>query len=178
MGLVETELRRRATARGLHIGATLPEGALSWVPYLLKRFLRDAMRREAALAVAHNVSLFVDAEDRLLTCGTENVQPANINPRLLLGHDWGPNVNPNEPRYIGPPTLVPSMQGRRIVSVAASDWHCLALSYKGRGLLVGRPPRLARPRRRGCAGGTEPDRFAEPGLEHRSWAQRSERGGR
>jgi len=32
-GLVETELRRRAEARGLHIGSSLPEGALSWVPY-------------------------------------------------------------------------------------------------------------------------------------------------
>jgi len=131
MGLVETELRRRATARGLHIGATLPEGALSWVPYLLKRFLRDAMRREAPLAVAANVSLFVDREGRLLTCGTENVQSANTHPSLLLGHDWGPDVNPDEPRCIGPPTPVPSMQGRRIVSVAAGGWHCLALSREG-----------------------------------------------
>jgi len=51
MGPVETELRRRATAHGLHIGSSLPEGALSWVPYLLKRALRDAQRREASLAV-------------------------------------------------------------------------------------------------------------------------------
>jgi len=35
-GLVETELRRRAEARGLHVGSSLPEGALSWVPHLLK----------------------------------------------------------------------------------------------------------------------------------------------
>jgi len=35
-GLVEMELRRRAEARGLHVGSSLPEGALSWVPYLLK----------------------------------------------------------------------------------------------------------------------------------------------
>jgi len=131
MGLVETELRRRATARGLHIGATLPEGALSWVPYLLKRFLRDAMRREAPLAVAANFSLFVDTEGRLLTCGIENVQQPNTHPSLLLGHDWGPDVNPDEPRCIGPPTPVPSMQGRRIVSVAAGGWHCLALSREG-----------------------------------------------
>jgi len=31
-GLVETELRRRAEARGLHVGSSLTEGALSWVP--------------------------------------------------------------------------------------------------------------------------------------------------
>jgi len=34
MGPVETELRRRVTARGLRIGSSLPKGALSWVPYL------------------------------------------------------------------------------------------------------------------------------------------------
>jgi len=50
-GLVETELRRRANARGLHIGSALPEGSLSWVPYLLKRDFHDALRREAPLAV-------------------------------------------------------------------------------------------------------------------------------
>jgi len=140
MGLVETELRRRATARGLHIGASLPEGALSWVPYLLKRVLREAMRREAPLAVAANVSLFLDAEDRLLTCGTENIRPsAGELPGLLpgahtgplLGHDCGPDIDFVGPRRIGPPTLVPSMQGVRIASVAAGSWHCLALSREG-----------------------------------------------
>jgi len=35
-GLVEAELRRRAQARGLHIGLSLPYGAPPWVPYLLK----------------------------------------------------------------------------------------------------------------------------------------------
>jgi len=130
-GLVETELRRRATARGLHIGASLPAGALSWVPYLLKRFLRDALRREPPLSVAINFSLFVDAKGRLLTCGGENRQPAGTNPGHVLGHAWGSDVNPEWPRLIGPPTLVPSMQDRRIVSVAAGEWHCLALSREG-----------------------------------------------
>jgi len=131
MGLVETELRRRATGRGLHIGVSLPEGALSWVTYLLKHSLRDAMRREAPLAVASNLSLFVDAGGRLLTCGIENLQPGNTQPKLLLGHDWGLDVEPLEPRHIGPPRLVPSLQDRRVVSVAAGDWHCLALSREG-----------------------------------------------
>jgi len=126
MGLMETELRRRATARGLRIGTSLPEGYLSWVPFLLKRALRDALGRESPLAGGEGFSLFVDAEGRLLTCGREEADEF-----LLLGHAVDPDAEPNESRGIGPPTLVPSMQERRIVSVAASMWHCLALSCEG-----------------------------------------------
>ena len=125
MGPVEAELRRRATARGLRIVSCSPEGALSWVPYLLKRVLCDALRREAPLAVGHGVSLFLDAESRLLSCGSER------GGQLLLGHDWGTDIDPAVPRYIYHSTLVPSMQDRRIVSVATSDEHCLALSAEG-----------------------------------------------
>jgi len=128
---VEAELRRRATARGLRIGSSLPNGALSWVPYLLKRVLRDVLRREAPVAVSNDHSLFLDLEGRLLTCGSEN---SGYGGQLLLhglGHDWGADIDPDEPRAIGPPTLVPSMLGRRMVSVATSGEHCLALSTEG-----------------------------------------------
>jgi len=128
MGPVEAELRRRASARGLRIVSCLPEGALSCVPYLLKRALRDALRREAPLAAGDGFSLFLDAEGRLLSCGS-NIGAQG--PHLLLGHGWGTDINPAVPRSIGPPTLVPSMQGRRIVSVAAGEHHCLALSCEG-----------------------------------------------
>jgi len=127
MGPVETELRRRATARGLRIGSSLPAGALSWVPYLLKRVLRDALRRQASVAAGHGCSLFVDSERRLLTCGTENSGDGEF----VLGHDWGADIDPDKHRAIGPLTLVPSMQGGRIVSVATSGEHCLALSAEG-----------------------------------------------
>jgi len=120
MGLVETELRRRATARGLRICSCLPKGGLSWVPYLLKRVLREAMRREAPLAVG-GFSLFVDAEGRLLTCGSENTGEAG---QFLLGHTVDPDADPHESRSIGLPTLVPSMRGTHIVSVATSGLHC------------------------------------------------------
>jgi len=122
MGPVETELRRRVMVRVLPIVASLPKGALLWVPYLLKRALRDAMRREVPLAVGDYISLFADVEGRLFTCGTEN--PGE----LMLGHDC---IDPDEPRIIGSPTPVPSMQGRHIVSVATSGKHCLALSAEG-----------------------------------------------
>jgi len=115
---VETELRRRAEARGLDVGASLPEGATSWVACLLKRDGRDTQMRQAPLAVGHEYNIFLDKEGRLLTCGR-------------LGHAVDPDADSNILRKTGPPTLVPSMQARRIVSVATSKYHCLALSAEG-----------------------------------------------
>jgi len=124
MGPVEVELRRRASARGLRIVSCLPEGALPWVPYL-KRALRDALGREAPLAAGNGFSLFLDAKGCLLSCGRE------MGAELLLGHDWGSDIDLAVPRSSGPPTLVPSMQGKCVVSVAAGEHHCLALSREG-----------------------------------------------
>jgi len=126
IGPVEAELRRRAEARGLAVGSSLPEGAPSWVPYLLKSARRDAQRRQAPLAVGTAVhSVFVDTEGRLLTCGRE------CDGELVLGHAVGPGTNPDVLREIDYPTPVPSMQDRRIISVASGPWHCLALSAQG-----------------------------------------------
>jgi len=114
IGLVEAELRRRAEARRLDVGSSLPEGAASWVPYLLKRELCDVWRRHAPLAAGVHNSAFVDREGRLLTCGKV----------AALGH--GSDVD-----RIGPPKLVPSMMDRRIVSISGSVFHCLALDAEG-----------------------------------------------
>jgi len=128
-GLVETELRRRSEARGLHIGSSLPEGALSWVPYLLKREVRVALRREAPLAVGGRHNLFVDKEGRLhLACLRETIRVGEVG-EPLLGHDWGSDAGAST--VFVPPTLLPSMQDTRIVSVASGDSHCLALSAEG-----------------------------------------------
>jgi len=128
-GLVETELRRRAQARGLHVGSSRPEGALSWVPYLLERAFYDALRREAALAAGNRHSLFVDMGGRLhLACHREEVKAGGVG-EPLLGHDWGSNAGASTASV--PPTLVPSMHDTRIVSVASGDRHCLALSAEG-----------------------------------------------
>jgi len=127
IGPVETELRRRAGARGLNVYSSLPEGATSWVACLLKSDRRDAQMRQAPLAVGYKHSIFVDKRGRLLTCGSdygsERIWP--------LGHAVDPDVNHYVRRDIGPPTPVPSMQDRRIVSVASSSAHCLALSAEG-----------------------------------------------
>jgi len=86
------------------------------------------MRREAPLSAGDGFSVFVDEEGRLLTCGSENTVDGD---ELVLGHAVDPDADPDDDRAIGQPTLVPSMQDRRIVSVAASEWHCLALSCEG-----------------------------------------------
>jgi len=117
VGPVEAELRRRAEARSLDVGYSLPDGAASWVPYLLQRELRDAQRRRAPLAAGMLYSVFVDVNGRLHTCGQAG------------GH--GPALGHTGVDAIGPPTLVPSMLDRRIVSVASSIFHCLALSAEG-----------------------------------------------
>jgi len=125
IGPVETELRRRAEACGLDAGSSLPEGATSWVERLLKRECRDAQRRQTPLAAGHEHSIFVDKGGRLLTCGRD------LDSTRLLGHALDPAADPTLCREIGPPTPVPSMQGRHIVSVATSNEHCLALSVEG-----------------------------------------------
>ena len=125
IGPVEEELRRRTEARGLDVGSSLPEGSTSWVACLLKRDRRDAQMRQAPLAVGPDHSIFVDTGGRLLTCGRNSVDS------MLLGHAEDPAADPYVPRKIGPPTPVPSMQERRIVSVATSEEHCLALSADG-----------------------------------------------
>jgi len=58
IGPVETELRRRAEARGLDVGSTLPEGATSWVACLLKCDRRDAQMRQAPIAAGYTHSIF------------------------------------------------------------------------------------------------------------------------
>jgi len=127
-GLVETELRRRAEARGLHVGSSLPEGALSWVPCLLKREFYDALRRQAPLAAGPRHSIFVDRERRLhLACLWEDIRAGRVG-GPLVGHDWGSDSD--APQSV-PPTLVPSMQDKRIVSIASGRCHCLALSALG-----------------------------------------------
>jgi len=126
-GLVETELRWRAEACGLHIGWSLPEGALSWswVPYLPKRDFYDALRWEALLTVGYEHS----QEGRLhLACLRDEIKAGGVG-EPLLGHDWGSDAGTSTVSV--PPTLVPSMHDTRIVSVASRDSHCLALSAEG-----------------------------------------------
>jgi len=122
-GLVETELRQRAAERGLHIGSSLSKTALSPVPYLLKLAFLDVFRRQAPLAVGDSHNLYVDGNGTLLTCGSES------GGQLLYAVD--PDADPEADREIVSPTRVPSMQGMRIVSVATSGAHCLALSAEG-----------------------------------------------
>ena len=122
--LVEAELRRRAKSRGLNTATSLPEGALLWVPYLFRSERRGAARRQTPLAVGPTHSLFVDKEGRLHSCGRDEKGG-------LLGNDVDPDAGPDVSREIGRTTLVPAMQERRVVCVASSESHCLALCGEG-----------------------------------------------
>ena len=110
IGPVETELRRRAGARGLDVGSSLPEGATSWVACLLNPYRRDAQMRQVPLAVGPYHSFFLEKSFFVDKGG-----------RLLHGRSTNPN----------PPTPVSSMQDIRIVSVATGFAHSLALSAQG-----------------------------------------------
>jgi len=127
-GLVEAELRRRAEARGMHIDPSLPEGALSWVPYLLKCNFYDALTQNTLLDVTDGHSLFVDRKGRLhLACRRREIVMGKVG-ESLLGHDWDSDAG----KFVSvPPTLVPSMKDKHIVSVATGSDHCLALSAMG-----------------------------------------------
>ena len=63
---------------------------------------------------------------RLRTCGRDSGDGYH-----LLGHALNPDVDPDDARENGPPTRVPSMNDRRIISVAARYLHGLALSAEG-----------------------------------------------
>ena len=119
---METELPR-AGARGLDVGSSLPEGATSWVACLLKRDRRDAHMRQAPLALGYAHSIEAGC---LLTCGRDYVGFPT-----LLGHAVDPDAILEN--TIGPPTPVPSMQDRRIVSVATSDEYCVPRARSTRG---------------------------------------------
>ena len=93
--------------------------------YLLKGYRRDAVRREAPLAVGQYHSLFVDGAGCMHSCGHDmGGEPP------LFGH-VRVNADPDISREIGLPTVVPSMPEPRIVSVASSTDHCLALCAEG-----------------------------------------------
>ena len=171
LGLVETELRRRAQARGLHVGSSLPEGTLSWLPNLLKRDFYDALRPEALLAVGNWHSLFVDKEDHLhLACLRKEIKAGGVG-EPLLGHDWGSAIGASTASIS--PTLVPSMHDTRIVSVASGGNHCLSLSAEGEVYSWG-----ARPRRWEREGRAEEDRDVGARGERGRWSVYERGGGR
>jgi len=95
----------------------------------LKRDVYDALRRQAPFAAGHLHSLFVGRAGRLhLACRRDEIKAGGVG-EPLLGHDWGSAAGASTASV--PLTLVPSMQDKRIVSVASGRSHCLALSAEG-----------------------------------------------
>jgi hypothetical protein len=113
---VVTALRDRAFPGGELAPSTRPSGCTeSWVEYLTF-FARQRRGWKAPLIAAGNdVSLFVDAAGRLLSCG------------------MGATVGQNDEDSIYPdPTPVNAMAGIRVRCVAAAVNHSLALGWNGR----------------------------------------------
>ena len=132
-GLVEQALRLRAAEAGRAVPAALPEREAGWVVYLLWQDLYAGVQSLPVVAGGYAHTLFVDAEQRLLSCGGGDDEIASD----VLGHGHGD--------IVPVPTPIPSMQGVRVSTVAASHSLSLAVTEAGQLYTWGR----------GCLGHSE-----------------------
>ena len=119
---VEEALRKRAAARGHVCPARLPRGFSSWPAHLAWLEPRRDEAWAPAAAGLTVCSFFVAEGGRLMSCGAEGLYE-----RGLLGH----GELKDEARVVPTPTLLPSMAGIRIVSVAAGYGLSAAVSAAG-----------------------------------------------
>ena len=118
---VEEALRKRTAAGGRACPARLPQGFSSWPAHLawLKRRRDEAW---APVGAGRLSSFFVAEGGWLMSCGAEDEDA-----RGVLGH----GELEVEARVVPTPTLLPSMAGIRIVSVAAGYGLSAAVSAAG-----------------------------------------------
>ena len=121
-GLVEQALRLRAAEAGRTLPETLPADGASWVQHLLWREVCGPQQLPT-VAAEHSHTLFVDAERRLLSCGSKDDDEGVC--AAALGHGEGVDE-------VAVPTPIPALQGVRISTVAASMHISLAVSEAGR----------------------------------------------
>ena len=118
---VEEALRLRAAAAGLRVPETLPEGETSWTQKLCWDERRRRFGRPSVVAGGMYHSLILDASGRLLSCGNATLDGGRPG---LLGH--GAAVE-----HLDVPRPVPSLLHMRIRTLAAAEFHSLALSESG-----------------------------------------------
>lgn len=147
MGPVEEALRARAAARGLRVADStlLPRGATSWMAHLAWLEERARFLRHTPLSMSSLHCVLVDAAGRL---HTRSELAEYRGSGVLRGHARPLPGPPGGVEYLDvaqlapdrrPPVHmrfdsfqpVPSMQGVRVLSVAASDAHTLALGAGG-----------------------------------------------
>jgi hypothetical protein len=115
---LEEALRQRAAEQGCGCPAHLPHEFSSWAVYLA---LLEHHRDEACAPVAAGcaISFFVAEGGRLMSCGAEGEEDQG-----MLGH----GELEGEDRLVPTPTLLQSMAGIRISSVAAGGRFSAAVS--------------------------------------------------
>jgi alpha-tubulin suppressor-like RCC1 family protein len=86
----------------------------SWVAYLTRCARQQRCREAPLIAAGECHTLFVDATGRLLSCGTGSA--------VGHGHKYTVSL----------PTPVAAMAGIRVRSLAAGNYHSIALSWDGR----------------------------------------------
>ena len=119
--LVEEALRLRAASGGYTLAAELPEGEASWTQKLCWDELRRRFGPRAVAAGGMYHSLLIEGGGTLLTCGSSTLDGGRPG---LLGH--GDVVERLEI-----PTPVPSLARVQIRSVAAAEYHSIAIADSG-----------------------------------------------
>ena len=121
-GLVEQALRLRAAEACRVVPAARPDREAGWVVYLLRLDLYAGVQSLPVVAGGYAHTLFVDAERRLLSCGGGDDDDEEFHSDVL-GHGHGD--------IVPVPTPIPSMQGVRVSTVAASHSLSLAVTEAG-----------------------------------------------
>ena len=124
-GLVEQALRLRAARTGCSLPVSLPEGETSWV----KLLLWCARAKKQTVAVGGEHTLLIAADGQLLSCGDLSEERCALPlaehiSAAVLGHGKGVD-------FMEVPWPVLSLQGVRIITVAASVNRSLAVSEAG-----------------------------------------------
>ena len=118
---VEEALRQRAAASGHRVPSELPDGESSWIQKLCWDERRRRHGERAVVAGGMYHSAFVRGDGALLTCGNSTLDGGRPG---LLGH--GESVE-----RLQVPTVVPALRHVRIRSLAAGEYHTVAIAEGG-----------------------------------------------
>lgn len=119
--LVEEALRQRAAASGFPAPDVLPVGHCSWTQCLLWDERRRRFRDRAVVAGGMYHSVLIEGGGQVLTCGNALLDGGRPG---LLGH--GELI-----QRLATPTPIPALAAVRIRSVAAAEYHSVAVSDGG-----------------------------------------------
>ena len=120
---MEEALRQRAASAGYPLPDSLPDGEHSWTQKLCWDERRRRFGERAVVAGGMYHSVFIEGDGTLLTCGSATLDGGRPG---LLGHGTSVEV-------IETPRAVPGLLGVRVRTIAAAEYHSLAVSEEGVG---------------------------------------------